>query len=367
MRYPLCYATFLPGALLALTEWRRPLTRAAGARAIGNQLLLDAFGGVLLVCGCLVLLAMVRKLPRLIADRQGITIRTLFTQQSRCWSELGPFRLVPVGPRKFRAIAQVAATADSARPPRPFVIDDRFDSPLPDILQDIAVARGEAVEIVDTTPVRPIGLPGFRWPWLSLAMLGLFGLVFAVEIMAPVRPAIGDTPSVITLAYLGALNPVLVGQGQVYRLLSAVFLHASAAHLLLNGIAFMLGGYWLERLVGRSWTFGIFILGGLAGSALSLALLPSNVVGVGASGGIMAMLTCLAIISFRLPAGRQRERIWWRCGRITIPALIPVSMDGSALHIDYGAHFGGALLGVGLGLVLLKTWRADSPLRRWPG
>jgi rhomboid protease GluP len=178
-------------------------------------------------------------------------------------------------------------------------------------------------------------------------------------------PAPRLSPSLGTLVAMGALNWGLVQSGQWFRLFTAPFLHAGLGHLLGNAVAFILAGYRLERLIGRAWTFLIFAVGALAGSCMSLLISAPATVSVGASGGIMAMLVALFVTSFRMPVGRSKRAAQIQSARIAIPALLPISTGAAALHVDYGAHFGGALFGVAAGLFLLRNWRDDAPVPRF--
>jgi rhomboid protease GluP len=172
----------------------------------------------------------------------------------------------------------------------------------------------------------------------------------------------GAAPTVTTLAAMGGLSRSLLSAGGWYRIFTAPLLHSNVAHLLANGIALALAGYTLERLVGRAWMFCIFAIGALGGAAGSLLFLAPSTVSVGASGAIMAMLVALFSLSFRLPPGAPKARIQVQSARIAIPALIPVGHATGAIAVDYGAHFGGALTGLLLGFLLLRSWQRTSPL-----
>lgn len=105
----------------------------------------------------------------------------------------------------------------------------------------------------------------------------------------------------------GGLVPNLVLQlGDWYRLLSAPFLHADATHLAMNAIALFLAGRSLENLVGRGWFGAIYVIGGLGGSLLSLALTPASIVSVGASGAIMGLFAAMLVASVHYPPGPIR-------------------------------------------------------------
>ncbi len=338
----------------------------------GHARLYASMGVFLVLCLCLGAL-LIRGAPRLTISREKLVLRTLFRTRSVAWSNLGPFTVVTEN-KGLRSERPGSASAPILAGPgsgKRITIPNAFTVPLATILDVIAqyhhgVPDG-APAVIDA-PTRPAGVPGFRFAWMTAALLSVFVGVFALEQrLSLTPPAPGWTPSVTTLAAMGGLSAALVESGQWFRLFTAPFLHAGLAHLLGNAVAFILAGYSLERLIGRAWTFLIFGAGALAGSCMSLLVSAPSVVSVGASGGIMAMLVALFVVSFRIPAGRFKRAVRIQSARIAIPALVPVSRGAAALHVDYGAHFGGALFGVAVGLFLLRHWHDDAPLPRFGG
>ncbi len=203
-------------------------------------------------------------------------------------------------------------------------------------------------------------------PWLAYALLAVMLAVFCLEIAKSVTPTkslfeIG----VPTLMALGGGNRGLtMGQGEWYRLCSEIFLHGGALHLLFNGIAMVMAGWALENLVGRAWFGAIFVLGGLCGSLMSLALSAPEIVSVGASGAIMALLAAAYVCSFRYPSGSGRLRLQITLLQLLVPALLPLTV-ANGQHIDFGAHLGGALGGALLGWLLLKNWPRQQAYPAW--
>jgi len=198
------------------------------------------------------------------------------------------------------------------------------------------------------------------------ALLAMLAAVFVAEQVFALEP-VGALfrPGVRTLIALGGLNSESVLQsGDWYRLLSATALHGDLMHLAFNGIALFFAGVVLERLVGRAWFLAIYLIGGLGGSLLSLAINPRTLVSVGASGAIMALLAAACIASFRLPAGTERMVAQVNMLRILVPSLLPLATAGGH-QVDYAAHFGGAIGGTVTGLLLFGIWPATSPLPRF--
>ena len=203
---------------------------------------------------------------------------------------------------------------------------------------------------------RPAGAPVQRTrPYATAALFGVLAALFAAEVhFAPP----GETASRLspqTLVRLGGMSRGLVDAGQWWRLLTAPLLHASLSHLLLNGLALVLGGYHFERLLGRRWFFLVFAGSALAGVTASYLLNDSNAVTVGASGGIMGLCVAAVVVAFMHPPA-ARAGIALLAVRIIIPTLIPPAGGAGALRVDYAAHIGGALGGLAIGLLAASVW-----------
>lgn len=146
-------------------------------------------------------------------------------------------------------------------------------------------------------PVVAIPKPSF--PVVTAAILAALTCIFAAELVYGVGPWTNLLePTTLTLVAFGGLVPNLVLQfGEWYRLLSAPFLHADATHLAMNAIALFLAARSLENLVGSAWFGAIYVIGGLGGSLLALALTPASIVSVGASGAIMGLFAAMLVAS----------------------------------------------------------------------
>lgn len=218
----------------------------------------------------------------------------------------------------------------------------------------------------DMRPIPSAALLKPGLPVVTAALLGLLAAAFALVLLLAEDPTTGAlAPGVRSLAAFGGLSHrAILEQGEWWRLASAVLLHGDVLHLLLNGVALAVVGKLLESLVGRAWFAAVFVLGGLGGSLLSLALNPPNVVSVGASGAIMALAAAALACSFRLANPAQRHQAQIGLVQVLVPALIPLATTVSGGRIDYAAHLGGALAGLALGLALLKLWPRTEALPR---
>jgi rhomboid protease GluP len=211
-----------------------------------------------------------------------------------------------------------------------------------------------------------IAIPRSSFPVVTAAILAALTCIFAAELVYGVGPWTDLLePTTVTLVAFGGLVPNLVLQfAEWYRLLSAPFLHADATHLAMNAIALFLAGRSLENLVGRAWFGAIYVIGGLGGSLLSLALTPASIVSVGASGAIMGLFAAMLVASVHYPPGPIRTGLQINALYVLIPSLLPLAGALEGHQIDYASHFGGAIAGAAVGFVMLAIW---SPSEQWPG
>ncbi len=205
------------------------------------------------------------------------------------------------------------------------------------------------------------------FPLLTATILAALVAVFAAEIIFGIGPWTQLLqPTMATLVAFGALARDLVLQsGEWYRLLSAPFLHVDAGHLAMNAVALFLAGRALESLIGRAWFGAVYVVGALAGSLLSLALNPASIVSVGASGAIMGLFAAMLVISMHFPSGAVRTGLQMNALYVLIPSLLPLASVLKGAKVDYAAHFGGAIGGTIIGLVLLRIWSSSDALPRF--
>ena len=338
----------------------------------------------LLVLGCVSVgfvgvasYGVLRGLPRLTVTPAGVSLDTMSGSFEASWQSLSLFQAPPLtwSLRSYQsATASIIGKEVSRRLRRKkqFVIPDAFQTPIAEIVaelnaQRIAISGAAALPVLRHS--NEFGVAGFTLPWLTLSLLGILVAVFIAEIAFPVgSPVAPLQPNLATLIAFGGLNRgVIFATGEWNRLITAPFLHINLVHILFNGIALLLAGWILERLMGRIWFLALFMVGALAGSLMSLTINPGGLTSVGASGAIMAMFAALYVLSFRLPLGALRTGAQARSVQILIPSLLPLATTAAGgIQVDYAAHAGGALAGGAVGLLLLRTWPDTSRLPRFP-
>ena len=149
----------------------------------------------------------------------------------------------------------------------------------------------------------------------------------------------------------GALIPqFVVMEGEVYRLFTAMFLHGSLGHVFFNVYALLVFGRAVEPVFGRVRFLLVYLLGGLTGSVLSLALGGMESASVGASGAVFAIFAAFAVHLYQNRGVYANVRAQLsHMGVILGINLVIGFLPGS--RIDNWGHVGGMLGGA------LLAWR----------
>ncbi|HKN46465.1 MAG TPA: rhomboid family intramembrane serine protease [Candidatus Polarisedimenticolia bacterium] len=148
------------------------------------------------------------------------------------------------------------------------------------------------------------------------------------------------------LFLFGEKSTPAILSGQIWRLVTANYLHGGIVHLLFNCYALVSLGPLIEDSFGGRKLFLIYSLTGDASFATS-ALFHPRVPSVGASGALFGILG-FAIVFGRFRSGRSGRAIADQLTRYLIFMALLFLIPG----IDNAAHIGGLVSGAALGLVL---------------
>jgi rhomboid protease GluP len=160
------------------------------------------------------------------------------------------------------------------------------------------------------------------------------------------------------LVLFGAQQNNMIAQGDFYRLLTSMFLHASLIHLLFNSYALFVVGQDVERLYGAGRFLVIYFLAGLGGSLLSYVLGTANP-SVGASGAIFGLIgTEIAYFYLHREAFGERGKAQLRS--LLMVAGVNLFLGFTIPGINNLAHMGGLVFGAILGWVLAPKYEAPS-------
>jgi len=158
----------------------------------------------------------------------------------------------------------------------------------------------------------------------------------------------------VTITGRFGMLPSAVATGEVYRMLTAAFLHASITHILFNMVALWIVGPTLEAALGRARFLALYVASALGGSVCALFLDHPETLGVGASGAVFGLFAAYFVV-----ARARRVDARQIMGLIIVNLLIGFVVPG----IDNWAHIGGLIVGGALGYAFVTTEHLDRSLR----
>jgi membrane associated rhomboid family serine protease len=176
------------------------------------------------------------------------------------------------------------------------------------------------------------------------------------------------------LVQIGAYDPKLILEGEVWRLLTACFLHASIGHIFFNMLILFWAGQRLEEIYGQR-EFVFFYL--VAGVVANLGFLAIQVAGLADMGGAIgasgAVIATLIVFACNFP--HARVRLWflipmpvWVVAVLALAGDIVFAMQTVAGQARWSqtahfVHLGGAVFGL---LYFQSGWKLSGIFTRSP-
>ncbi len=190
-------------------------------------------------------------------------------------------------------------------------------------------------------------------PRATYALIGLMAAAFVASVL------LGGSRDPSVLYRLGAQDAESVWQGEWWRLLTSIFLHAGPVHLLANGLSLYALGQALEPPLGARRFLLLFFVSGVTASLATLVFVTDRL-SVGASGavfGLAGLLLADELTQRRIY--RQVEVVGgprWRPRASIIPMLLLNLALGVAIReINNYAHVGGLVAGFLLGTAWIEA------------
>ncbi|MEZ6196998.1 MAG: rhomboid family intramembrane serine protease [Planctomycetota bacterium] len=198
----------------------------------------------------------------------------------------------------------------------------------------------------------------WRSPDLTIILIAINLVVFAIELAVgeflfePVPEASPTEATTAAMIFCGGQVPGHVVAGEVWRLLTSVFLHLDVVHLAMNCIATFSLLPPVQQRIGFGRSVSLYVFGGIAGSLAAQgwrllgpegsAALHMHGVGIGASGAVFAVFGFLIGVFWRakdpLGSSIRRQLLFW--------LLINVIYGLTAPNIGNDAHAGGFVFGL---------------------
>jgi len=154
----------------------------------------------------------------------------------------------------------------------------------------------------------------------------------------------------------GSADATRIMAGEWWRAVTALGLHADAAHVLGNAVAVALLVPAVCHYVGVTLGLSLLLVAGAGGNLLTAAVHRHGHVSVGASTAVFGALGILAVLAVVAPDGAgSRRRKWW----IVVAAVLALlALVGTGPDADVLAHLFGLVVGGALGLIVGIARRA---------
>jgi rhomboid protease GluP len=180
----------------------------------------------------------------------------------------------------------------------------------------------------------------------TFGLIAVLLAVYAVEI-ARSSPNFwligqGDLPDI---AQWGVVFTPAIADGEVWRLITAGFLHAGLLHIALNVFALVIIGGAAEQRFGW-WKTALIFFGAMFGGNLAAAAFEQQAASLGASGGVMGLAGAVVVAAYRSGEGLAGSQ--WIISAIVMTLAFGFINSG----VSNPAHIGGLVIGALVGLTM---------------
>ncbi len=177
--------------------------------------------------------------------------------------------------------------------------------------------------------------------------------LMAVSILLFLISTINDTLAE-TIYVAGALHGYsVVVKGELYRLLSSIFLHSGGMHIVMNMLSLYIVGKMVEKLFSKTAYLSLYFISAFFGSFASMYIHVDSAA-VGASGAIFGLFGALAGFVF-VHKNRMVTQFKAFMKDFGIILLINLGIGFAFPSIDVSAHVGGLIAGIVGGYVIAKN------------
>lgn len=196
-------------------------------------------------------------------------------------------------------------------------------------------------------PVEEVEVP-IPTPYYTIILIAAIGVVALVQFSNGLE---------LSIIAAGFDKPAFLIGHEYWRILTGATVHGSLMHVLMNCYAFYSFGKIVELLSNRAHLAIVFLLSALGGGVLSLIFVPDGL-SVGASGGVVGLISYLLVYAFRrrhFISKEFRKSLLINIGFILVFGLVLYRV------VDNFGHIGGLITGAVYGLVQIPSDEFTDP------
>jgi membrane associated rhomboid family serine protease len=189
--------------------------------------------------------------------------------------------------------------------------------------------------------VKPVELPTVDSGWWGV--LGFLAVIWSIPNLAQFTTQ--------NLQNAGILDAGLVAQGEIWRIATALTLHADLSHILSNTVFGSLFGLFAARYLGSGCAWLIIVLASMAANYTNAVIHADNFRSLGASTAAFAALGLAPTVLWRRGAFKHQD--WRRSLAPVFAAFCMLAYMGfGGERVDLGAHVFGFAFGALAGYFL---------------
>ncbi len=156
-----------------------------------------------------------------------------------------------------------------------------------------------------------------------------------------------------------AYPPLILKEGETYRLFTCMFLHFGIYHIANNMLVLFVLGQRLEPVLGKVKFILVYLLGGLGGNIFSLLMETKKAeyaVSAGASGAVFAVMGAMLYVVIRSRGRIQDISV----RQMMIMAGFSLYFGFTSTGVDNAAHVGGLVCGFILAALLYHPGKVSG-------
>jgi len=229
---------------------------------------------------------------------------------------------------------------------------ERQPIPIPEENREAHPREGQTIFYPMYHPRRDLITPTHRWSFWSFRRASVVHILIALNVACFLLSWGISLFAPHLVENLFALTRHGLAQGRLWQLVTYMFLHGGAIHLLVNCVGLLFAGREVETVLGKKHLLLIYFLGGILGGIAQLIAGPRTIELIGASGGVCAVLLAFttllpeleitALLYFVIPVKMKAKWL----GRIIIGVSILFALSNWSRGVAHVAHLGGALTGL---------------------
>ena len=192
--------------------------------------------------------------------------------------------------------------------------------------------------------------PTSAFPAYTYTLLACIAGVFIAQFLTSTDPAFISYDR-FSAQYAGFDKQAFLHDHEYWRILTGAAIHFGILHVGMNSYALYSFGRLVELLSNRAHLAIVFLLSAIGGGLLSLVFNP-EATSVGASGGIVGLLSYLAVYAFRrrkFISAEFRKNLLVNIGFILLFGLVLFNI------VDNFGHIGGLIVGAVYGLIQIPS------------